>query len=778
MFHFLTKRTERTQRGAALAKTNISIALLSLFLLFTLALSCVSAITITDTPLAKDIPGAPAGKVTVGFQDLLEVYLPDGTVAENVIWSSSSSDIVEIDPITGIYVTRNVGTATISYTYGTKTGSTTIVVTDEVVPAVSIDIDSASKPAGNISINDTDTLTASISPADHTDGNIRWSSSNSEFVSINAKTGVYTATGIGTASITAQIGSVSDTTDIQVLDGSGSGGTTPAQSMVFDPQAPSALTVNDAGTLSVNVTPANHTDGDVVWQSSNPSVLSLSSSGPTTASYSALSTSFIPVTITASIGTVTISSGPITVSSEEISELRLVGAPTSAVSIGVQGLLELYLSDGTRAEGVKWTSSSEVIVSIDQNTGVYIPLMAGTATVFYEYDTRTGSTTIEVTGDGGSGGSNSAQSIEFISPPDTLTQGAAGTFSVVVTPTNHIDGNVLWESSPANLLAITSTGPNTASYFVIGAGTVTITARVGTTIQPALHTVTITSSGDGNKPALALQFDPQTPTTLMVNDTGTLTVAVLPDDHSDGDVVWESGNPSVLSVSSTGPTTASYVAVSESTTPITITATVGTVTLIHIVTTISADGGSGTEPATTILFPLSFPNSLAGGDTGTLTVAVLPEDHTDGDIVWESDNPSVLSVSSTGPTTASYVAGTAGGTASITMTVGAVSTSRTITVNPSGDGGSGTKSATTILFPLSFPNSLAGGDTGTLTVAVLPEDHTDGDIVWESDNPSVLSVTSTGPTTASYVAGTAGGTASITMTVGTATASRTITVTP
>ncbi len=694
MFHFLTKRTERTQRGAALAKTNISIALLSLFLLFTLAVSCVATVTTTEETPAEDIAGAPVGKVIVGFEDSLELYLPDGTVAESVSWSSSDSDIVEIiDSSTGSYITRGVGTATISYSYNTKTGSTTITVTDIEVLAISIDIDSASKPAGSINISDTGTLTASISPADHTDGNIRWNSSNSEFVSINARTGVYIAIGTGTATITAQIGSVSDTTDIQVLGNGGGGGESKAaQSIAFIPTPPDTLTQGDTGTFSVVVLPIDHTDGDIVWQSGPPGLLEITSTGPNTASYLATSTG--TVTITASVGSASPASHIVTI---------------------------------TSGGGGVTTPATNVLVSA--------------------------------------------------SFPPTLMGGDTGTFSVIVLPSDHTDGDVVWESDNPDVLSVTSTDPTTASYVAgTAGGTATITMTVGTATNS--RTITVTPSGGGgvDNPAQLVLISASFPPTLDGGDTGTFSVVVLPADHTDGDVVWESDNPDVLSVSSTDPTTASYIAGTAGGTA-TITMTVGTATNSRTITVTPSGGGGVTTPATNVLVSASFPPTLTGGDTGTFSVVVLPSDHTDGAVVWESDNPDVLSVTSTDPTTASYVAGTAGGTATITMTVGTATNTRTITVTPSGGGGVDNP-AQLVLISASFPYTLTGGDTGTFSVAILPANHTDGDVVWESDNPDVLSVSSTGPTTASYIAGTAGGTATITMTVGTATNTRTITVTP
>ncbi len=396
MFHFLIKRaqrdsTERTQRNTVLTKKNILPVLLSLFLLFTLAFSCVSRTVINRKILAQNIqfasttptvlevgdigilsvtvepeehdegvvmwkssdinvislnltgsstatysadnPGTATITATVGTTSIsidsdpitvgisaesIEFTTPPPLTLEvddtgalfvtvepsnhtdgAVVWESSDISVLSLNPsgATTTYSADNPGTVTITATVGTTSISRTITVG---IPAISVAIDSASKPADSVNINDTGALTATVLPADHTDGDVQWSSSNTEFVSIDEQTGMYRAVGIGTATITARIGSVSDTTEIQVLARS-----IPAESIKFASTTPTNLEVSDdIGVLSVTVTPSNHTDGAVVWESDNPSVLSVTSTGPTTAEYSAKS--IRTVTITASVGTASI----------------------------------------------------------------------------------------------------------------------------------------------------------------------------------------------------------------------------------------------------------------------------------------------------------------------------------------------------------------------------------------------------------------------------------------------------------------------------------------
>ena len=63
-------------------------------------------------------------------------------------------------------------------------------------------------------------LSATVLPANHTDGDVLWSSSSNEIVSVtstDATTATYTGVAIGTAIITATVGGVSTNIVIEVV---------------------------------------------------------------------------------------------------------------------------------------------------------------------------------------------------------------------------------------------------------------------------------------------------------------------------------------------------------------------------------------------------------------------------------------------------------------------------------------------------------------------------------------------------------------------------------
>ncbi len=338
-----------------------------------------------------------------------------------------------------------------------------------------------------------------------------------------------------------------------------------------------------------------------------------------------------------------------------------------------------------------------------------------------------------------------AQNIQFASTtPTALKVGDTGILSVTVEPLDHTDGFVMWESNDINVISLNLAGSSTATYSANNPGKATITATVGTTsISIDSDLITVSS------PAKRIVFTTTTPLTLEVGDTGVLSVTVEPLDHTDGDVMWESSNPSVLLLNPSGATT-TYSADNPGT--VTITVTVGTTSISRTITV--------GIPAESIEFTTPPPLTLEVGDTGDLSVTVEPLDHTDGAVVWQSSDPDVLSLNPSGATT-TYSADNPG-TVTITATVG------TTSVSIDSDPITISSPAKSIEFATSPPPTLRVNDTGVLSVTVTPSNHTDGAIVWQSSDISVLSVTSIPDTNIASYSAKSIRTVTITASVGTA----------
>lgn len=134
--------------------------------------------------------------------------------------------------------------------------------------------------------------------------------------------------------------------------------------------------------------------------------------------------------------------------------------------------------------------------------------------------------------------------------------------------------------------------------------------------------------------------------------------------------------------------------------------------------------------------------SLAVGGSVALTATLTPENATDA-VVWSSNNKEIAEVSNNGTVTAKAL-----GTATITATVGSYTATCEVTVAVPVTGVSLDKATM----------SLTAGSTGTLTATITPENATNKNLTWTSDNEAVVAVSD------GVVSAVAAGTANITVT--------------
>lgn len=186
----------------------------------TLTVSDAQLVAINITPSDWTVPAGTAGPLTA--TGLYE----DGTfqnLSGDVVWASDNEAAVTVDD-TGAAVAVAVGTAEISATLGDITGTTTVTVTSS--PLVNVVV---SAVGGNTAPLGTDDIqfTATAVFLDETTQDVTelatWSSGDEDVLTIDAETGVASAVGVGTATVTAsymgQSRSVSFTVTNKVVTG-------------------------------------------------------------------------------------------------------------------------------------------------------------------------------------------------------------------------------------------------------------------------------------------------------------------------------------------------------------------------------------------------------------------------------------------------------------------------------------------------------------------------------------------------------------------------------
>ncbi|MDB4891756.1 MAG: hypothetical protein JWL61_3611 [Gemmatimonadetes bacterium] len=217
-------------RTVVWASTNTTVATVSATGLVTALAGGTAQITASSEGItgSKTITVPPVATVTVAGANLspipqqtsqLTATLLDATASpalnRTVAWNSSSPAVAMVSP-TGLVTGLSVGTAVISATSETKSGSVTITVVQPTVASITINGNNSSLLLSQSSALTTVILDASNRPTSITP---TWTSSDPTKATISA-TGVVTAVGGGTGAnvtFTARVGNVAATKIITII---------------------------------------------------------------------------------------------------------------------------------------------------------------------------------------------------------------------------------------------------------------------------------------------------------------------------------------------------------------------------------------------------------------------------------------------------------------------------------------------------------------------------------------------------------------------------------
>ncbi|MDR1552203.1 MAG: Ig-like domain-containing protein [Prevotellaceae bacterium] len=197
--------------------------------------------------------------VVGGTHTLTATLLPDNAANKTLTWTSSATGFATVDASTGKVTAIAEGAATITATTANGKSSICIVtVIESEVPVTGITVMPATL---DLLAGDTYTLAATVVPDDADNKNIRWSSNNTDAVTVDENTGEVTAVAKGVATITAAAGGKSATCIVTVTMPE-----VPAESVAV---VPDNLTLNVGAkeTLTATVAPDNVTDKTVTWTS-------------------------------------------------------------------------------------------------------------------------------------------------------------------------------------------------------------------------------------------------------------------------------------------------------------------------------------------------------------------------------------------------------------------------------------------------------------------------------------------------------------------------------
>ncbi|MCG9969971.1 Ig-like domain-containing protein, partial [Pelotomaculum terephthalicicum JT] len=212
--------------------------------------------------------------ITAGATDQLTATIGTTGASQNVTWASSNPAVATVSD-TGLVTAVAPGTANIIATNADGSLNATCVVT---VPPVAVTGVSLDKSSDNIVAGGTDQLTATVAPANATNQNVTWASDNTAVATVS-DTGLVTGVAPGTANITVTTADGSFTATCAVTVQATAVGVTG----VSLNKSSTTITVGGTDQLTATMTPANATNQNVTWASSDTAVATVSGSGLVTA---------------------------------------------------------------------------------------------------------------------------------------------------------------------------------------------------------------------------------------------------------------------------------------------------------------------------------------------------------------------------------------------------------------------------------------------------------------------------------------------------------------
>lgn len=198
-------------------------------------------------------------------ETLVATVSPSGATNKKVTWTSSNSTVASVDQ--GGKVTANeAGNATI--TVETEDGSFTANCEVTVTAVYHVTGVTLNKTQLNLNVGASETLTPTVSPSNATDKSVTWSSSNSGVASVSNGTVTAVAAGSTTITVTTNDSNKTATCTVTVSE--------VAVTSVTLNKTSTTLVRGGSETLTATVLPANATNKNITWSSSNSSVASVS----------------------------------------------------------------------------------------------------------------------------------------------------------------------------------------------------------------------------------------------------------------------------------------------------------------------------------------------------------------------------------------------------------------------------------------------------------------------------------------------------------------------
>ena len=403
-----------------------------------------------------------------------------------------------------------------------------------------------------------------------------------------------------------------------------------AASIALD-KTEATMTVGETLQLNATVLPADVTNGDVTWSTSDATIATVDENGLVTA----LAVGNVTITATTADGTELTATCAITVNPIVATSITLDKTEATMLIGETLQLTATVLPENVTNGDVTWSTSDEAIATVEN--GLVTALSVGNVTI-----TATTADGTELTATCAiTVNPIVATSIALDKTEATMLIGETLQLTATVLPENVTNGDVTWSTSD-EAIATVENGLVTAR--AVGNVTITATTADGTELT-ATCAITV-------NPILAesIALD-KTEATMNIGETLQLTATVLPENVTSDDLAWTSSDEAIATVEN-----GLVTAVAPGNVTITATTTDGSELSATCAITVNPILATSIELNETSAF-------MYKGQTLQLEATVLPENVTNGDVTWSTSDETIATVDENGLVTA-----VKGGDAVITAT--------------------------------------------------------------------------------------------------------------
>ena len=418
-----------------------------------------------DVPVSSVTISRPSAELVIGETvQITATVIPSDATDKNILWSSANPSVATVSN-GGLVTAVAEGSTEITASAGGKKASCKVTVSKKVVEVSSVELN---KTELSLVKGASETLIATVNPADATNKTIIWDSRDASVASVDGD-GKVTALAGGTTVITAMASGKVASCTVTV--------SVPVESLSLD-QTSVILAENESITLTATVGPADATDKTVTWSSSNPAIATVEDGKVTAIKEGS-------ATITAKAGEksatcqVTVKKSAIPVESISLDQTSL-----SLISGESERLTATVKPDNATDKTVTWSSSNTSVVDVDQQ-GEVRAYESGTAVITAKAGDKSATCTVTVT--------VPVDRITLDRAAVSLKVGESVKLTATIKPADATDKTITWSSSnPA--VAKVENGTVTA----ISEGSAVITAKAGE--KSATCSVTVKNPDEPDEP--------------------------------------------------------------------------------------------------------------------------------------------------------------------------------------------------------------------------------------------------------------------------------------